>query len=1200
MTPAANDFQPTCSIVDFYVDEVTSTHGKFTVTYEHAEQGSDYDMDAIVNYEYTVVDADTISLRIWSEAHNGGSTRQHFGYIISGTTKDRVYLDIKNVEEGGRQTDAGDPDYYLDTPGDPDASGNFLWKDGTYLPNTKTRTFTVDRTVSAATLLENPLYYAAKWGGSEDKNNDGVLQDDEWDKDNDNVPDTYFYVVNPLRLEEQLNQSFANILNSAASGTAASVISNTRSGDGAVYQSLFYPELTDTTANANSVSWVGQVHSFLVDAYGNMREDTFANNRLDVKGPDLNGDGRVYHEDINMNCVLDTQTINGVVYTEDVNDDGVLQTEFNTTSNPAACSTSSTASSDAYLSQLDAIMVYEDSAPKRYYDVNGDGVLQEREKLWNVAPGVDTTHPLRYLWNSSDWLNEIPETDIVTQRMPYTLADGTERFLSNTSQRYIFTWVDGDGDGVVDDPTEIADFQWPSTAPAFADLADKTKFYPYLHLYSSFDDIPTAISDLNSTDFSDFLLKETEREIKYIRGLDYVDSIGNPELLTINNHAVTGTGLRSRRYDGKTWRLGDIAYSTPTAVGRPAEGYHLLYRDSSYASFAAQYGSRRTVIYTGANDGMLHAFNGGFYEPYHKQFCQEIIDGYNPYDGATDNDGGFVDGNSSNNVRSNRTGCKTSATSTMPELGAELWAYVPFNLLSHLHWLTEPDYKHSYYVDQKPRIFDAKIFPPDAVGGLHPNGWGTIMVVGMRFGGASIVADIDKTDGPYDPAQDPTMRSAFMIFDITDPDLKPKLLAEIPMPEMGFSTSYPTMVVMKDGNHNGTFGDYNDTTPVNGENRWFLAFGSGPADAAGEPAPDVLRTAESSQSAKFYLLDMVKLASKNELWTLMDDATGKHGVLTNQLHWYSELDANSFVSDPITVDFNLDYNADAVYYGTVSRDNSQWGGKMRRIIVDDLFDANEDQDPSFWVADSILFDSGQPITAAATLALDDDGRNWVFFGTGRYFVTKDGNDPSLQSYYGIKEPLVTDSTQKSWNTVSKTNLVDTTRYRVFIDADRTVDSNGLPRNWAALETEQNSHDGWYIDFKGDENNANSLFGERNLGQAVLLGGALTFTTFIPSEDPCVAGGESWVWSQFYKTGTSYFNGILGSSTNSISFNGKNLFLSTRKISLGQGLATSPNLHVGSEDGTKAFVQTSTGAIEIIEQQNPFEVKSGIRSWKEND
>ncbi len=1153
----AMSFNPTNTIVDFFVEILTPTYGKFRINYEDVEQGADHDMDAIVVYEYQLIDAvgddvddplkaTQVKISLVSEYAAGGYV-QHMGYIISGTDgTDGTYLEVRDFDT----SEAGDVVYKFDTR-IPE-------------PLSASRTFSPskDSTKVTAQLLTNPLWYAAKWGAFEDANNDGIPNGaggKEWDKDQNGIPDTYFYVTNPLRLEEQLNRAFGDILAQASSGTAASVISNTRSGEGAVYQSIFYPTISDSTANTNTATWVGQVHSLLVDANGNMREDTFTNKKLDVKGPDLNGDGRVYHEDINMNCKLDTITIDGVKYTEDVNGNGKLDTEFNTDIDPTLCSTT-----DDFVKELDAIIEYDGVDAYRYYDVNGDGELQKRERIWNIAPAVGKAFPLKYLWNSSDWLNSITDANIVENRSSY---------ISDTMQRFIFTWVDGDGNNIVDSG-EIKDFTWPTTAPDVNKLKDTDEIYPYLHLYSSFGDKPATITALTTADFEEFLVAETGREIKYIRGLDEVDADGSPEPLTINGNKIVGTELRPRKFDGKTWRLGDIAYSTPTEVSKPSEGYHLLYRDDSYGDFVQQYENRRIVVYTGANDGMLHAFNGGFYDGYHKQYCRELTTGYNPYDSSTGND----------------VGCNNSTT--MPELGAELWAYIPFNLLPHLHWLTEPGYAHSYYVDQKPRIFDAKIFPSDAVGGLHPHGWGTIMVVGLRFGGASIVADVDKTDGAYDDTKDLIMKSSFLIFDITDPEIKPVLLGEVVMPEMGYSTSYPTMVVMKDGNHDGTFGNNAD-----GENRWFLAFGSGPADANGDPAYDVLDTAASAQKAKFYLLDMVKLASDNELWTLPDDniADGTtRGVLTKGLHWYSELDDSSFVGDPVTADYNLDYNADVLYYGTVSGDSSKWGGKMRRIVIDDLFDADEDQDPQNWESDKVLFNAEQPITAGATVALDNDGNNWVYFGTGRYFVSSDGSDMNPQSFYGIKEPVTSvDPIYKTWEPVTG-NLMDTTNIKVFTGSTRKVDINGTESTWNALVAAQAISSGWYVNFVDDV--TADLMGERNLGQAVLLGGALTFTTFIPSPDVCEAGGNSWLWALNYTTGTAYFNPILGSTSTLIVDERQ----STRKISLGKGLATSPNIHVGGEDGTKAFVQTSTGAIEVITQKTPTEVKSGIRSWKESD
>ncbi|MCK5794878.1 MAG: hypothetical protein KAH12_09225, partial [Anaerolineales bacterium] len=72
-------------------------------------------------------------------------------------------------------------------------------------------------------------------------------------------------------LATALQKIFLEILNRASSGSAASVISNSRSGEGAIYQSIFFPELYD--ASSHSVTWTGDVHALLVDKFGRMHED---------------------------------------------------------------------------------------------------------------------------------------------------------------------------------------------------------------------------------------------------------------------------------------------------------------------------------------------------------------------------------------------------------------------------------------------------------------------------------------------------------------------------------------------------------------------------------------------------------------------------------------------------------------------------------------------------------------------------------------------------------------------------------------------------------------------------------------------------------------------------------------------------------------------------------------------------------------
>jgi type IV pilus assembly protein PilY1 len=94
-------------------------------------------------------------------------------------------------------------DYFLDTPPGVSPGTASDWDDDLPLPGQSekaVRTFSPGSS-SSATLLNNPLWYAAKWGGFNDLNDDDMPDaTNEWDEDGDGVPDTYFYVVNPLKL----------------------------------------------------------------------------------------------------------------------------------------------------------------------------------------------------------------------------------------------------------------------------------------------------------------------------------------------------------------------------------------------------------------------------------------------------------------------------------------------------------------------------------------------------------------------------------------------------------------------------------------------------------------------------------------------------------------------------------------------------------------------------------------------------------------------------------------------------------------------------------------------------------------------------------------------------------------------------------------------------------------------------------------
>ena len=306
-----DDFQPTNTIVDFYVETIEPTHGKFRINYEDVEQGADHDMDAITIYEYQVVDNTgnpvddpalgvSVKIKLTSE-YAYGSIIQHSGYIISGTTQDGTYLEVRDKDTGA----SSDPDYFLDTPPGELPGGN--WDDNTALPLVSDERQFIPYSEGdsrPAELLKNPLWYAGKWGGFEDQNDNGLPDlDTEWDTNNDTIPDNYFYVTNPLRLEEQLNASFAQIAARSASGTSASVLATTNEGEGTLIQAYFRP-VTET--QTSELRWMGYLQSLWVDSQGYIREDTNGNLKLDMPEDRvlvfklINGETKVRRYDVSI------------------------------------------------------------------------------------------------------------------------------------------------------------------------------------------------------------------------------------------------------------------------------------------------------------------------------------------------------------------------------------------------------------------------------------------------------------------------------------------------------------------------------------------------------------------------------------------------------------------------------------------------------------------------------------------------------------------------------------------------------------------------------------------------------------------------------------------------------------------------------------------------------------------------------------
>lgn len=231
-----------CAIVDFKIVEQNHTAnpatGKLYVNWEDSEQGGDFDQDmwGVIDYEVSNTTV-KVTTDVIAESTSG---RMGFGYVLSGTTKDGFH--VASGIEGFKY-----PSPFTGITGCTDCQvGN----------PAVTNTFSVG--TADAELLEQPLYYAAKWGGFNDLNNDKKPNSiDEWDVDGDGIPDTYFYATNPAELEVSLSKALAQV---AADGTSSSSVAtnSTRLDTGTlIYQARF-----------SSSDWSGQMIAYKLTADG--------------------------------------------------------------------------------------------------------------------------------------------------------------------------------------------------------------------------------------------------------------------------------------------------------------------------------------------------------------------------------------------------------------------------------------------------------------------------------------------------------------------------------------------------------------------------------------------------------------------------------------------------------------------------------------------------------------------------------------------------------------------------------------------------------------------------------------------------------------------------------------------------------------------------------------------------------------------
>ncbi len=177
----------------------------------------------------------------------------------------------------------------------------------------------------------------------------------------------------------------------------------------------------------------------------------------------------------------------------------------------------------------------------------------------------------------------------------------------------------------------------------------------------------TSVNGTSGTPFTWTNLSAAQQGL--LQGADTATVGQNRVNFLRGDRSLEGGAMRQRDS-----RLGDIVNSNIWQLARPLR---MPFEHAGHASFRTSLSARPSVLFVGANDGMLHAIR------------------------ASD--------------------------------GEELMAYVPMGVYSKLRDYTLPSYSHQYFVDGHPFTGDADVSGSGTGNGATPD-WRTVLVSGLGAG----------------------------------------------------------------------------------------------------------------------------------------------------------------------------------------------------------------------------------------------------------------------------------------------------------------------------------------------------------------------------------------------------------------------------------------------------------------------------------
>ncbi|MBN1141254.1 MAG: pilus assembly protein PilY [Deltaproteobacteria bacterium] len=241
----------------------------------------------------------------------------------------------------------------------------------------------------------------------------------------------------------------------------------------------------------------------------------------------------------------------------------------------------------------------------------------------------------------------------------------------------------------------------------------------------------------------------------------------------------------------------------------------------------------------------------------------------------------------------------------------------------------------------------------------------------------------------------------------------------------------------------------------------------------------------------------------------------------------------------------------------------------------------------------------QPITSPLEIGKHPEGGYMIYFGTGKYFETDDNlvsATTPIQSFYGIW-----DNEKTAITVTDRSSLQQQT---ILYEGLFSEDSEDLVRVTSSNTIDWKTKRGWYIDLVSP---AGTIEGERVVSAPLLRHGRVIFTTVIPLNDPCAAGGTSWLMELMAESGSrptySVFDMDEDGKINSadmvtVTIGGEEVTVAVSGDKSDVGIIKTPAVITAGDGVEYKYTGGSEGGIAVIREKGSDNDQFGRRSWRQ--